>query len=270
MISAKVKRVYPRPRGEAFHRATRSSPRRGLSPPTRGSQAEHLYGGQRRGSIPAHAGKPSASARSFSASGVYPRPRGEAILERSRTAHPCGLSPPTRGSPDGIRAGGQRDRSIPAHAGKPSMRTLMAPPPTVYPRPRGEATAALMMAAWAAGLSPPTRGSHVHGPLDDKLDGSIPAHAGKPGAVEVGIHIQRVYPRPRGEALEGAKHLPFIDGLSPPTRGSRSAGILHLSFTRSIPAHAGKPSDCLDKLHMLGVYPRPRGEAKSWRTVPES
>ncbi len=70
--------VYPRPRGEAdpaggSHRRTV-----GLSPPTRGSQAKLELKCEPPGSIPAHAGKPSRTARHEGRQQVYPRPRGEA------------------------------------------------------------------------------------------------------------------------------------------------------------------------------------------------
>ena len=162
---------------------------------------------------------------------------------------PVGLSPPTRGSRRrycdlvGLR------RSIPAHAGEPcsparphgSEWAPMDKPRAgwVYPRPRGGAVDATAI-SWAFdGLSPPTRGSHVHQldrtapsgsipahePMDKPEPGtrprSIPAHAGEPPSRTRRCSCPAVYPRPRGGAShEVSPHFPE-HGLSPPTRGSR-------------------------------------------------
>ena len=119
------------------------------------------------------------------------------------------------------------------------------------------------------GLSPPTRGSLTGPKWRPTGSRSIPAHAGKPLGEEKRPDEVAVYPRPRGEALNdpptALEHL----GLSPPTRGSRSGVETGLRLLRSIPAHAGKPPPHGVGLMPSGVYPRPRGEAKS-KTLPVS
>ena len=52
-----------------------------------------------------------------------------------------------------------------------------------------------------------------------------------------------------------------IQGLSPPTRGSRCEQILRKSCRGSIPAHAGEPMRCWRVCAKARVYPRPRGGA---------
>ena len=202
--------VYPRPRGEAFHAWRRRSSDMGLSPPTRGSPsrpsqntpgtrsipahagkppgarrvARRRVGGRRRrrgGSIPAHAGKPCSGPSPASGSRVYPRPRGEATMSARIGARGTGLSPPTRGSLVDLPLGGLGTRSIPAHAGKPGCAGRILHGHEVYPRPRGEADGAVELRVVAPGLSPPTRGSRRPPWPGPWVEGSIPAHAGKPG-----------------------------------------------------------------------------------------
>ena len=236
--------VYPRPRGEASLGAASVPNPSGLSPPTRGSRVRREREEVHQRSIPAHAGKPAGSHSCNAGSQVYPRPRGEATLIPRGWRTYRGLSPPTRGSlrnapPTAGRHG--RRRSIPAHAGKPTWRASGRSPDTVYPRPRGEAGSSGRSCGDLQGLSPPTRGSlHMEAPRD-LGDGSIPAHAGKPARSDAAPAPAAVYPRPRGEAMEGVRRAARRRGLSPPTRGSRPGGGESCPIRRSIPAHAGKP-----------------------------
>ena len=172
--------VYPRPRGEAGASLEASRQTLGLSPPTRGSQLRSPSCSAPGGSIPAHAGKPGHVVRPRPAPTVYPRPRGEALAEKLRHVGDAGLSPPTRGSPRGVRSERPTLRSIPAHAGKPRTASISNSPPGVYPRPRGEAIRVPGLASAVEGLSPPTRGSQLHAPPLVAPGRSIPAHAGKP------------------------------------------------------------------------------------------
>ena len=132
--------VYPRPRGEAMTPDEREAVESGLSPPTRGSPEDAPDGVAVGGSIPAHAGKPSRAAADGREEGVYPRPRGEALVELLIQQQQLGLSPPTRGSLVLEVLGPGLVRSIPAHAGKPSSDSMIDDFPEVYPRPRGEAS----------------------------------------------------------------------------------------------------------------------------------
>ena len=111
--------VYPRPRGGAPRPQEDRPAVRGLSPPTRGSQSQHIPVQQIQRSIPAHAGEPGAGGGIFRARRVYPRPRGGAGTSDVVTGDVTGLSPPTRGSLGGFGHGRRQHRSIPAHAGEP-------------------------------------------------------------------------------------------------------------------------------------------------------
>ena len=70
-----------------------------------------------------------------------------------------------------------------------------------------------------------------------------------------------VYPRPRGGAIMEPGALKYLDGLSPPTRGSQGLRGLWRVSLGSIPAHAGEPPGVAVFGDRIGVYPRPRGGA---------
>ena len=114
--------VYPRPHGEAGVTNSRSSRRRGLSPPTRGSRDIDVDVDVATGSIPAHTGKPRRTGAAAGSARVYPRPHGEAPLRPGSRARDPGLSPPTRGSQDRGLTPQTSCGSIPAHTGKPPGR----------------------------------------------------------------------------------------------------------------------------------------------------
>ena len=95
----------------------------------------------------------------------------------------------------------------------------------------------------------------------DRRPGSIPAHAGKPDAIDAVLTDFGVYPRPRGEASTSTSQVLRETGLSPPTRGSREPRGDGTARPGSIPAHAGKPRPPLKRRRPHTVYPRPRGEA---------
>ena len=175
----------------------------------------------------------------------------------------AGLSPPTRGSHHTHFHDLARGGSIPAHAGKPRNAASRNRLIGVYPRPRGEATSPTTSESADSGLSPPTRGSRNLQIPDLGILGSIPAHAGKPGARIRTASARRVYPRPRGEARTTRRLTSCAWGLSPPTRGSLQRNYFVAGIDRSIPAHAGKPDLALLRGGAQPVYPRPRGEAVS-------
>ncbi len=131
--------------------------------------------------------------------------------------------------------------SIPAYAGKPCRPSSSGRSPSVYPRPRGEATCPSDRFLKSMGPSPPTRGSPVlnHGVV--VRDGSIPAYAGKPGCSRLVYGQEKIHP--------------------PPTRGSREGRIAEDGIGRSIPAHAGKPGSRRAWCRRCRVHPAPRGEA---------
>ncbi len=109
------------------------------------------------------------------------------------------------------------------------------------------------------GLSPLTRGNRSTDNSPSFWWGPIPAHAGEPNIVCGSLAINWAYPRSRG----GTPKPPFFNatvmGLSPLTRGNRSAAVATTSSPGPIPAHAGEPHASESLLSCMGAYPRSRG-----------
>ena len=211
--------VYPRPRGEYPRSRAGARPSGGLPPPTRGIPPPGRQRLRSSRSTPAHAGNTGGIGMRGTASGVYPRPRGEYICIPHGSTPSRGLPPPTRGIRLGFDICGLSYRSTPAHAG--NTRSLVPPAvaPAVYPRPRGEYLAIILHRRAIRGLPPPTRGIlriPSHTPVDA---GSTPAHAGNTGLRQGIQRKPEVYPRPRGEYLLEQSIMNAGEGLPPPTRG---------------------------------------------------
>ena len=197
----------------------------------------------------------------MTATGVYPRTRGEAVAVWRGDGMYQGLPPHTRGSLGRFTRDADGTRSTPAHAGKPLQAFRSRVAIAVYPRTRGEALNTLGFDALCQGLPPHTRGSLTSGTLDRCCSGSTPAHAGKPAR-----NIRRrtrctVYPRTRGEAIALRNYLNAFMGLPPHTRGSPVQHVDPVRRGRSTPAHAGKPRMRGRRPIPTRVYPRTRGEA---------
>ena len=154
--------VYPRPRGGATSESHATPMESGLSPPTRGSPPRGSHDDHPPRSIPAHAGEPQPPASPPTVVRVYPRPRGGAGKRRRENMAREGLSPPTRGSHTTVETAISGLGSIPAHAGEPWLGASLATQRAVYPRPRGGAPLEPRGMSAPYGLSPPTRGSHLH------------------------------------------------------------------------------------------------------------
>ena len=161
-------------------------------------------------------------------------------------------------------------------------------PRKVYPRPRGGTRSRRPSRSPREGLSPPTRGNHDRILRYQKSRGSIPAHAGEPGAsilyqgprpvyprprggtvnahdVKARVHqpARRVYPRPRGGTGYDGRGATREGGLSPPTRGNRCRRRRYSGSRGSIPAHAGEPRKPQSSRSLPRVYPRPRGGTRA-------
>ena len=175
--------VYPRPRGGTSTPAARTHWRRGLSPPTRGNRRLVSHPRRLSRSIPAHAGEPADASPSPAHATVYPRPRGGTSALAFLPFHSGGLSPPTRGNLALNRRELAKTRSIPAHAGEPSINRPRTFSSSVYPRPRGGTPPVAGSVNLSGGLSPPTRGNLIFSIQANKAHGSIPAHAGEPSAI---------------------------------------------------------------------------------------
>ena len=88
--------------------------------------------------IPAHAGKTGISHGALTPSSAHPRSRGENRRLADRITKPAGSSPLTRGKLASHCPAYDRDRLIPAHAGKTVFIAGWILPDWAHPRSRGE------------------------------------------------------------------------------------------------------------------------------------
>ena len=217
-----VKRVraHPRSRGENSALAISPGTNVGSSPLTRGKRDPPADRTNRRGLIPAHAGKTDLRPSRSAPWAAHPRSRGENHSAIRRAESWSGSSPLTRGKP-AVAPRPRRDYwLIPAHAGKTDA---------ALPRPLRK-----------RGSSPLTRGKLGPEVAEGRRGGLIPAHAGKTprrGRPRAGIWA---HPRSRGENSVPAGPSHSVSGSSPLTRGKRRVGRHEPRRTRLIPAHAGK------------------------------
>ena len=114
----------------------------GLSPRVRGSLGRSQQPHPGRRSIPAGAGEPGAVSISARSTKVYPRGCGGAARRWLTVPIERGLSPRVRGSPLHGPSQVVEARSIPAGAGEPLQKIMVAGLNTVYPRGCGGAPCA--------------------------------------------------------------------------------------------------------------------------------
>ena len=139
-MAASLRRVHPRVCGEAAERERIRVAVAGPSPRVRGSRRRRRARGWRCGSIPACAGKPSSPPTTRSRRRVHPRVCGEAPVWCQTARVILGPSPRVRGSLLAVVRGRGRRGSIPACAGKPSIRRSAPALTRVHPRVCGEAS----------------------------------------------------------------------------------------------------------------------------------
>ena len=152
-------------------------------------------------------------------------------------------------------------RSIPAHAGEPRPRSRDTPPTRVYPRACGGTHRKVVKDDGQQGLSPRMRGNPGNTADENERAGSIPAHAGEPGAGGVKVDAPQVYPRACGGTPAGLAAVVFGPGLSPRMRGNPIFLLWEIPLMGSIPAHAGEPLPLGAQLALAeGLSPRMRGE----------
>ena len=151
----------------------------GSSPLTRGKRDPSADRTNRRGLIPAHAGKTDMRPPTGSYSGAHPRSRGENSKTIKLNIFELGSSPLTRGKLELDPLPAPHARLIPAHAGKTRVVVLGDKSVTAHPRSRGENDVVILQARHVNGSSPLTRGKHVLRDRTRGRPGLIPAHAGK-------------------------------------------------------------------------------------------
>ncbi len=212
--------VYPRWRGELIDNPKRDRIENGLSPLARGTLQHCPTPRGHFRFIPAGAGNSVAASISCSIAAVYPRWRGELAYSVSPLDSAAGLSPLARGTHMQHAADIVARRFIPAGAGNSNLLLSVPYRVPVYPRWRGELTAATIANGQVYGLSPLARGTRTYrrpGPLQLRF---IPAGAGNSRIASMAAGSVPVYPRWRGELSSLTSCLARLNGLSPLARGT--------------------------------------------------
>ena len=235
-------RVHPRVCGEAAALDAQRVGEPGPSPRVRGSLIQLRHRVQRRGSIPACAGKPGTPKAWGRSPRVHPRVCGEATTKTLAASKVVGPSPRVRGSPEVARHRMLEHGSIPACAGKPASSSAPRRGSRVHPRVCGEAYSSLGGLSSAQGPSPRVRGSRTRSTPVITAMRSIPACAGKPPDRGGRGGGDRVHPRVCGEARTVTSESRAQLGPSPRVRGSRADVAEGGARHGSIPACAGKPT----------------------------
>ena len=117
-LSISPSRAHPRSRGENAKKFMLATPVPGSSPLTRGKLREVAQLHERRGLIPAHAGKTSRTRPRARCARAHPRSRGENGVPLLAPSYGAGSSPLTRGKRSRGSPRPLTVRLIPAHAGK--------------------------------------------------------------------------------------------------------------------------------------------------------
>ena len=191
---------------------------------------------------------------------AHPRSRGENAIEDLAYMPAPGSSPLTRGKPPEDSSLARPLRLIPAHAGKTASSRRCRRWRTAHPRSRGENAEKTRDTDDRPGSSPLTRGK-LHTARDERrLEGLIPAHAGKTGRQAADQRHESAHPRSRGEnIIEGVDRLSPL-GSSPLTRGKHGIRQEFIGEDGLIPAHAGKTTALLTVIVPIPAHPRSRGE----------
>ena len=253
-------RAHPRSRGENVFRRVVVGVAGGSSPLTRGKHEHARELGVLVGLIPAHAGKTRGRRRRTCPARAHPRSRGENGGLTLSGHSDWGSSPLTRGKHLRGALPKQRDRLIPAHAGKTDRARPIGRGKRAHPRSRGENMASREASPGVRGSSPLTRGKQNLRYLRWNEGRLIPAHAGKTAQVSHTITPTRAHPRSRGENLIGVAADLSAQGSSPLTRGKHDGARVLGEMRGLIPAHAGKTSWARGRAARRPAHPRSRGE----------
>ena len=232
-------RAHPRACGENPRRRARRRGRRGSSPRVRGKLPGGLSWGNKRGLIPARAGKTALTSSRSRTTPAHPRACGENLARLASPSPWPGSSPRVRGK---HRVGGLLGDDaglIPARAGKTVLAALQVARCQAHPRACGENGHFLRA---SPGSSPRVRGKRRGYRGDARAGGLIPARAGKTRGRPAPSPPRGAHPRACGENTPGASHPPLSYGSSPRVRGKRPLESEAQGQARLIPARAGKTS----------------------------
>ncbi len=171
-----------------------------------------------------------------------------------------GSSPHARGTRAAPLSGRWPPQFIPAYAGNAGPVTVLAWPPTVHPRMRGERRRQHHRYISCHGSSPHTRGTRNVVIFRRGGFRFIPAYAGNARKLLGNGSHPSVHPRIRGERLPAHRERQLRTGSSPHTRGTPSPAMLSWRYPRFIPAYAGNARHVCHLRPRMSVHPRIRGE----------
>mgnify|MGYP001677537315 CR=1 FL=1 len=191
--------AHPRVCGENLPTMLRNASDLGSSPRVRGKRPRPGPRPPRRRLIPACAGKTEMQGRTHARTAAHPRVCGENRRLRQRLVRDLGSSPRVRGKRDRPRRRRERQRLIPACAGKTAPATTPTRRSRAHPRVCGENIVAAVAALVAAGSSPRVRGKHRRRRRRPRGRRLIPACAGKTVTVIVRSAARQAHPRVCGE-----------------------------------------------------------------------
>ena len=232
----------------------------GSSPLTRGKLRRRNVRARPARLIPAHAGKTVALRYRRTRLPAHPRSRGENVVADTKKFSRAGSSPLTRGKHRLADRLQDRERLIPAHAGKTARPQSRSRAPAAHPRSRGENSFRRDSAGIKGGSSPLTRGKPPRVRRAGGQQRLIPAHAGKTRCDRRRGRSYGAHPRSRGENSFAKPLKARENGSSPLTRGKPRPTRSPVRTRRLIPAHAGKTDRIAPSLTLRTAHPRSRGE----------
>ena len=191
---------------------------------------------------------------------AHPRAGGENQITDLVPDSLEGSSPRGRGKRDCSRRRCQRERLIPARAGKTGIGLCAPLSAPAHPRAGGENVDHAHEGFRCAGSSPRGRGKLERRSRPHAVPGLIPARAGKTLGWSLLRRVQRAHPRAGGENVAfGAQGLDAA-GSSPRGRGKHRRDHAGRGPVRLIPARAGKTHPATPPEPATPAHPRAGGE----------
>ncbi len=273
--------AHPRSRGadSGFFRSR--SRARGSSPLARGGLGRHVLDLDRRGLIPARAGRTPADAAAAGCGSAHPRSRGAdqqgrpGILGEGKAAHPrsrgadarrlesgesgTGSSPLARGGPGRVDQLRPREGLIPARAGRTKVAGADNEELTAHPRSRGADADQPPEVTADDGSSPLARGGPTRVRPRRRHGGLIPARAGRTPIRPSTHWWSRAHPRSRGADDPSIRIGRQRLGSSPLARGGHTGPTWTRARRRLIPARAGRTRRRRWASRRSRAHPRSRG-----------
>ncbi len=228
----------------------------GSSPRVRGDQDERLSEATGPGLIPACAGRPRTRIRTGPNRWAHPRVCGATAEHVGSEFAAMGSSPRVRGDPGSAGYPPTPGGLIPACAGRPGVGWVTHTPKRAHPRVCGATMEGVEEPEQARGSSPRVRGDRIARRKPARVDGLIPACAGRPYFRWFPGCQTWAHPRVCG-ATDGTSIVTGdASGSSPRVRGDPRCRSGVLPAGGLIPACAGRPWHRRQADRPPGAHPR--------------